>query len=238
MKSLSTRLSAPMLISVIALFIALSGSAAAVVSTTGNANHLGGKPPSFFLQYRHFAYSHGEKFFNAGDTVVLGRNGHFTFTSTCLEGHERAEPGDVRRHSEHNRRSRRDGSGPRRDEGQHPYQQRRPGQHDERPTEAWRLRPGRKREQLDLDRRRRTGGGHLLQRRGQLARRYWLLRPRLLRWIHRPRSTVFRASLASPADRSRPNAAPARPCRAGARGGRTTDVILRSHETSRETAPV
>ena len=83
MKSLSTRLSAPMLISVIALFIALSGSAAAVVSTTGNANHLGGKPPSFFLQYRHFAYSHGEKFFNAGDTVVLGRNGHFTFTSTC-----------------------------------------------------------------------------------------------------------------------------------------------------------
>jgi len=83
MKSLSTRLSAPMAISVIALFIALSGSAAAVVSTAGNANHLGGRPPSFFLQYRHFAYSHGEKFFNAGDTVVLGRNGHFTFTSTC-----------------------------------------------------------------------------------------------------------------------------------------------------------
>jgi hypothetical protein len=83
MKSLSTRLSAPMAISVIALFIALGGTAAAVVSTVDNAKHLGGKPPSFFLQYRHFAYSHGEKFFNAGQTVVLGRDGHFTFTSTC-----------------------------------------------------------------------------------------------------------------------------------------------------------
>lgn len=83
MKSLSTRLSAPMVISVIALFIALGGSAAAVVSTVDNAKHLGGKSPSFFLQYRHFAYSHGEKFFAAGHTVVLGRNGHFTFTSTC-----------------------------------------------------------------------------------------------------------------------------------------------------------
>src|SRR5207248_448313 len=28
-------------------------------------------------------YSHGEKFLRAGQTVVLGRNGHFTFTSTC-----------------------------------------------------------------------------------------------------------------------------------------------------------
>ncbi len=83
MKFLRSRLSAPVVVSVIALFIALGGSAAAVVSTVNNAKHLGGKPPTFFLQYRHFAYSHGEKFFNAGRTVVLGRNGHFTFTSTC-----------------------------------------------------------------------------------------------------------------------------------------------------------
>src|SRR5256885_16936891 len=82
MKSRSTR-SAPMVISVVALFVALGGSAAAVVSTVNNSKHLGGKPPSFFLQYRHFAYSHGEKFLNAGHTVMLGRNGHFTFTSTC-----------------------------------------------------------------------------------------------------------------------------------------------------------
>ncbi len=115
MKSLSTRLSAPMLISVIALFIALSGSAAAVVSTAGNANHLGGKPPSFFLQYRHFAYSHGEKFFNAGDTVVLGRNGHFTFTSTCSKDMNGQNQVTFDVTARHNRRSRRDGSGPRRD---------------------------------------------------------------------------------------------------------------------------
>jgi hypothetical protein len=83
MKSPSTRWSVPVVISVVALFIALGGSAAAVVSTVGNSKRLGGKRPSFFLQYRHFAYSHGERFLNAGRTVVLGRNGHFTFTSTC-----------------------------------------------------------------------------------------------------------------------------------------------------------
>jgi hypothetical protein len=73
-----------MIVSAAALFIALGGSGyAAVMVTANNAKQLGGKPPSFFLQYRHFAYSHGERFFNAGQTVMLGRNGHFTFTSTC-----------------------------------------------------------------------------------------------------------------------------------------------------------
>jgi hypothetical protein len=67
----------------VALFVALGGTAAAVVSTANNAKHLGGQPPSFYLQARHFAYSHGERFFSAGHTVTLGRNGHFTFTSTC-----------------------------------------------------------------------------------------------------------------------------------------------------------
>jgi hypothetical protein len=72
-------------ISIGALFIALGGSsyAAVVVSTANNAKHLGGQPPSSYLQARHFAYSHGERFFSAGHTVTLGRNGHFTFTSTC-----------------------------------------------------------------------------------------------------------------------------------------------------------
>lgn len=85
MKALVSRLSPSMLISVVALFIALGGTgyAAVVVATANNAKHLGGEPPSFFLQFRHFAYSHGEKFFSAGHTVTLGRNGHFTFKSTC-----------------------------------------------------------------------------------------------------------------------------------------------------------
>jgi hypothetical protein len=38
---------------------------------------------SYYLQAGHFAYSHGETFFSAGHTVTLGRNGRFTFTSTC-----------------------------------------------------------------------------------------------------------------------------------------------------------
>jgi hypothetical protein len=74
-----------MIVSVAALFIALGGTgyAAVVIATANNAKHFGGRPPSFFLQYRHFAYSHGERFFSAGHTVTLGRNGHFTFTATC-----------------------------------------------------------------------------------------------------------------------------------------------------------
>jgi hypothetical protein len=70
-------------IAFVALFVVLGGSAAAVVSTVNNARHLGGKPPSYYQQARHFAYSHGEHFLSAGQTITLGRNGHFTFTSTC-----------------------------------------------------------------------------------------------------------------------------------------------------------
>jgi hypothetical protein len=74
-----------MVISVAALFITLGGTgyAAVVVATANNAKHLGAKPPSFFLQYRHFGYSHGERFFSAGHTVTLGKNGHFTFFAAC-----------------------------------------------------------------------------------------------------------------------------------------------------------
>jgi hypothetical protein len=85
MKSRIPRLSPSMAIGVTALFIALGGTgyAAVTVSTANNAKHLGGQPPSYYLQARHFAYSHGERFLHAGQTVILGRNGHFTFSSTC-----------------------------------------------------------------------------------------------------------------------------------------------------------
>lgn len=48
MKALVSRLSPSMLISVVALFIALGGTgyAAVVVATANNAKHLGGEPPS------------------------------------------------------------------------------------------------------------------------------------------------------------------------------------------------
>jgi hypothetical protein len=80
------RIPSPSLVlSTVAVFVALGGTgyAAVTVTTSDNAKHLGGQPPSAYLQSRHFAYSRGERFFNAGQTVTLGRNGHFTFTSTC-----------------------------------------------------------------------------------------------------------------------------------------------------------
>lgn len=85
MKIRIPRRSPSLAISLAALFVALGGTgyAAVVVATANNARHLGGQPPSYYLQSRHFAYSHGERFFSAGHTVTLGRNGHFTFTSTC-----------------------------------------------------------------------------------------------------------------------------------------------------------
>ena len=74
-----------LVISIGALFIALGGTgyAAVVVSTANNAKHLGGQPPSAYLQSRHFAYSHGETFFSVGHTVTRGSNGHFPFTASC-----------------------------------------------------------------------------------------------------------------------------------------------------------
>ncbi len=85
MKLRIPRPSPSMVVGTTALFVALGGTgyAAVVVSTANNAKHLGGQPPSAYLQSRHFAYSHGERFLNAGQTVTLGQNGHFRFTSTC-----------------------------------------------------------------------------------------------------------------------------------------------------------
>ena len=84
MKSRFLRPSAPMVVSAVALFVALGGTAAAVVSTVDNARHLGGQPPSYYLQSRHFAYSHGERFLRVNQSVTLGKNGHFTFIAKCL----------------------------------------------------------------------------------------------------------------------------------------------------------
>jgi hypothetical protein len=76
----------------VALVVALSGTSAAAVymTTADNARHLGGRPPSYYVPaqalpklIRHFASSQGDRFMNAGQTVVLGRTGHFTFTATC-----------------------------------------------------------------------------------------------------------------------------------------------------------
>jgi hypothetical protein len=79
------RITPSLVISAVALFVAFGGSgyAAAMALTASNAKHLGGKPPSYYLGARHFTASHGVHFITAGHTVMLGRVGHFTFTSTC-----------------------------------------------------------------------------------------------------------------------------------------------------------
>ncbi len=79
------RSASSMAIAATALFVTLGGTgyAASHTPTPSHARHLGGQPASQYLQSRHFAYSHGERFFSAGRTVKLGRNGHFTFTAAC-----------------------------------------------------------------------------------------------------------------------------------------------------------
>jgi hypothetical protein len=52
-------------------------------STAGNATHFAGLGPQHFVGAQHFATSRGEHFLSAGQTVVLGTAGHFTFSSTC-----------------------------------------------------------------------------------------------------------------------------------------------------------
>jgi hypothetical protein len=82
-----------------ALFLALGGGYAAAStnwsgsqsnvkqliahSTANNAKHLGGLDPHAYLLAKHFVSSNGEHFFNVGQTVTLGRAGHFKFTASC-----------------------------------------------------------------------------------------------------------------------------------------------------------
>jgi hypothetical protein len=93
------RIPSPSLVlSTVALFVAIGGGAAVAAGWTGseqqvkhligqstanNASHLGGQPASSYLQAKHFVSSGGEHFFGLGKTVVLGKAGHFTFLATC-----------------------------------------------------------------------------------------------------------------------------------------------------------
>jgi hypothetical protein len=87
-------------VSAAALFVALGGGGIAVAatnwnpteqhvkqliahSTAGNANHLGGLAPGDYVKAKHLPTSGGEHFLSVGQTVVLGKTGHFTFSSTC-----------------------------------------------------------------------------------------------------------------------------------------------------------
>ena len=90
--------SASLVVSGVALTLALGGGSYAAASqftstqqikrvvadsTAGNAKNLGGHGSAFFLPASHEATSHGDHFLSAGQTVVLGKAGHFTFSSTC-----------------------------------------------------------------------------------------------------------------------------------------------------------
>ena len=80
-----------------ALFLALGGGYAAANwnptpdhirqlishSTAGDSKHLGGLPPQAYLQSMHFVSSHGEHFLSVGQTVTLGKAGHFKFSASC-----------------------------------------------------------------------------------------------------------------------------------------------------------
>ena len=97
--SVKSRIPSPgFVLAIIALFVALGGGAALAAdwsgskqqvkqligqSTSYNSKHLGGQPPSAYLPAKHFVSSNGEHFLSVGQTVTLGRAGHFKFTSTC-----------------------------------------------------------------------------------------------------------------------------------------------------------
>jgi hypothetical protein len=54
--------------------------------TVGNAMKLGGKPAAWYASgAQHVASSGGEKFLMAGQTVKLGKVGHFTFSASCTK---------------------------------------------------------------------------------------------------------------------------------------------------------
>jgi len=79
------RLTPSLLISSIALFVALSGTgyAATRYATATNSSHLGWHAASYYQPAGHETSSNGVRFLRAGQTVVLGRSGPFTFSSTC-----------------------------------------------------------------------------------------------------------------------------------------------------------
>ncbi len=90
-----SRPSPSLLIAALALFAALAGTSYAANSGSsyrypmqsggngGWATHLGGRPASAYLLSRHLGTSDGDRFLSAGQTMMLGKVGHFTFSSTC-----------------------------------------------------------------------------------------------------------------------------------------------------------
>jgi hypothetical protein len=81
------RLPSPSLVlSIVALFVALGGGAAfAATQIVTNAKRLGGHPASWYLPAKHVVSSGGEHFLRVGQTKVLGRAGHYTFSSSCTD---------------------------------------------------------------------------------------------------------------------------------------------------------
>ena len=77
--------SVSLVLSIVALFVALGGGAAVAATALVNANQLGGKPPSYYLPAKQVVSSGGEKFLHVGQTKILGHAGHFTFSSTCSD---------------------------------------------------------------------------------------------------------------------------------------------------------
>jgi hypothetical protein len=88
-----------LILSIVALTVALGGTSYAAVYEVANANnarHLDGLPSTSFQPAGAIASSHGEKFFSTGQEVTLGRAGHFTFFATCTkEGGEHVVSFDV-----------------------------------------------------------------------------------------------------------------------------------------------
>jgi hypothetical protein len=105
---LKRALTPSMAVAGVALFVALGGGSVAAASsgwiqhghpdarkdvqlidhlaptlTVGNANRLGGRPASAYADARRVASSGGVKFLRAGQTITLGKVGHFTFSATC-----------------------------------------------------------------------------------------------------------------------------------------------------------
>ena len=77
-----------LILSILALSVALGGTSYAAVYEVANANnarHLDGLVPANFQPAGSIASSHGERFFSAGQEVFLGRNGHLTFFATCAK---------------------------------------------------------------------------------------------------------------------------------------------------------
>jgi hypothetical protein len=73
---LTRALTPSMAVSAVALFVALGGGSVA-------AAYNGWSPYSHHHHAPRVASSGGVRFLRAGQTVTLGRAGHFTFTATC-----------------------------------------------------------------------------------------------------------------------------------------------------------